>query len=257
MRFRRRTFSTSFVYPLLALLLLGLDQLGLLAGVKIFFSRFTLPVKESIWGEYQTVNENWANRGQQATDWVMLRDKTEILEREKISLKAEVDRLRQENESMRKLLGATLPSQWQFLPAKIIGCKEEQCEIDQGERQGIREGAPVVVENILVGEIAQVGLVTAKVRLLTHADFSASVLLEGGKTKGTVRVRGSRLFLEEIALSESLQTGKIVVRQKDGLVVGTIGKILTEQQETTQRAELVWPIKPNELNNVFVVKLTE
>ena len=253
MSLSKKSFLSPVIYIFLALVLLGLDRLGLLSSPRSFFEKFTLPVKQSIWQEYQAVNQSLSKKQNQAGSLIIIREHMEALERENLSLRGELGRLEEENQSMRRLLGAPLPSSWWFVPAKVIGLQEDIISINQGTEQGIVAGAAVVMEKVLVGEVVKAGSRTSQVRLVSHVDFTAPAQIQEGGFKGIIKIYGSRLFLEEIPLEADLKPGNLVIRQKDNLVIGIIGRIVSDPKESWQRAEVIWPVETNRLKNVFVV----
>jgi len=253
MSLSKKSFSFPVIYILLALVLLGLDRFGLLSSPRSFFEKFTLPVKQFIWQEYQAFNQSLSKKQNQASSLILIREHMEALERENLSLRGELGRLKEENQSMRRLLGAPLSSSWQFVPAKVIGLQGDIVRINQGAEQGIVAGAAVVVEKVLVGEVIEAGSRTSQVRLISHVDFTAPAQIQEGGFKGIIKIYGSRLFLEEIPLEADLKPGNLVIREQDDLVVGTIGRIVSDPKDPWQKAEVIWPIEANRLKNVFVV----
>lgn len=242
------------IYILLSLLLLGLDRLKVLTPVKAFFETFTIPLKQALWQGYQGLNQDLEKRSFEASSLILLKEKASHQELENLSLKAKNNILEEENESLRRLLGAPLPPAWQFIPASVLAKKDQVIEINQGEKEGVKEEAAVVLENILVGEIVEVNPHTAKVRLVNHPGFNSPARIQEAGAEGKVKVSGNRIFIEEIPLEASLGPGDLVTRQKDSLVLGSLGKILTDPKESWQRAELIWPIEVEKLKTVFVVK---
>ena len=253
MSLSKKSLPFPVIYVLLALVLLGLDRFGFLSGPRSFFEKITLPVKQSIWQEYQAVNQSLSGKQDQPASLILIEEHMEALERENLSLKGELGRLEEENQSMRRLLGAPLSSSWRFVPAKVIGLQGDVARINQGAEQGIIAGAAVIMEKVLVGEVIEAGSRTSQVRLVSHTDFTAPAQIQEGGFKGIIKIYGSRLFLEEIPLEADLKPGNLVIRQKDDLVIGTIGRIVSDPKESWQKAEVIWPVETNRLKNVFVV----
>lgn len=238
----------------LSVVLLGLNQVGALDWLKRLVESAVMPVKQSVSQADRAVVSWWEQANNQGSSAVFLQEGIATLEAEVISQKAQIEKLQAENKAMRELLGAPLPASWQFLPAQVIGRHDQVLTINLGQDQGVVVGDPVVVKEVLVGQVVEVLPRSARVRLVLHPDFEASAVVRKSNLTGKVAVRGGRLFLEEIAVGKDLQPGSVVVRQEDGLVLGEIGKIVSSDQESTQRAEVVWPLEVDELQTVFVVK---
>jgi len=245
--------KTTLIYLLLSLLLLGLDQLGWLSPLKAKAALVTTPVKSQLWQGYKKFN--WFRQERSDTpSRSFLQEKIALLEADNLSLQAQLQKEHDENQAMRQLLGAPLPAKWQFVVAQMIGQQGAVITINVGKEQGVQEKEAVVVENVLVGEVVEVLPKTSRVRLVNHPEFSAQAQVRESNLSGKIKVHGSRIFLEEVPLSEKLKSGSLIVRRDDGLVMGTVGKIVSSDKEQWQTAEVVWPIDILKLREVFVVK---
>jgi cell shape-determining protein MreC len=242
------------MYLLLSLLLLGLNQLGWLDWLKRLTDPTTAPVKQFLLNADRAVVSWWEQATNQGSSAVFLGERIATLEAEMISQKAQIDKLQGENQAMRDLLGAPLPASWQFVSAQVVGRHDQMLTINQGQDQGVAVGDPVVISQVFVGEVVEVLPRQAGVRSVLHPDSQTQVVVRKSNLTGKVVVHGGRLYLEEVAVGKGLQPGSLVTRQEDGLVLGEVGKIVSSDQESFQRAEVVWPLEVEALQNVFVVK---
>lgn len=167
----------------------------------------------------------------------------------------------EENEKMRKLLGAPLPSAWKFLPAKVVGLAEKM-RIEGGRKDGVEEGMIVLSENILVGRVVEVGKNSSLVQLPTTPGVKIPVV---AKRKGGVQARGlllgqygGRLVLDKVLQSEDIQKGDLVVTSGDeswpvDLLIGQITEVLPKSAEIYQKAQVKPLLDYDKLRIVFIV----
>ena len=180
-------------------------------------------------------------------------------ERQRAELEAEVARLREENEKMRRLLGAPLPPDWQFVLAHVTGKEGGRLWLDVGKDQGVRGGLAVVVENNLVGRVVRVTPRMSEVQLVIDEEFETDGQLAGGVVEGKVRGRpGGRVFFEEVLTKYNLGEGQVVVtggrELPAGLVVGRVAAVEKVESEVYQRALLESLVEWEGLETVFVVR---
>jgi len=194
------------------------------------------------------------------------------LEKEVLRLQGELQRLSveqnqlssclEENERMRKLLGAPLPAKWKFLPAKVTG-SGEKIRIDKGEKDGVRTGMIVVSENILVGKVVDVGEESSLLETPLTPKLSLQVVIKraGGKgiqARGILRPAGGNLVLSEVLQSEDIQKGDLVVSSGDenwptDLLIGQISDVLPKSAEVYQKARVKPLLEYDKLRIVFVI----
>jgi len=195
-----------------------------------------------------------------------------VLEQEVGRLQLELQRLAfeqnqlssclEENEQMRKLLGAPLSPKWKFLPAKVIG-GGEKIRIDKGERDGVKKGMIVVSENILVGKVVKTGERSSLLETPLTPKVSLPVVVKraGGKgiqARGIIRPVGGSLVLSEVLQSEDIQKGDLVVSGGDenwpaDLLIGQITDVLPKSAEVYQKARVRPLLEYDKLRIVFVV----
>jgi len=195
-----------------------------------------------------------------------------VLEKEVSRLQLELQRLAvdqnrlssclEENERMRRLLGAPLPAKWKFLPAKVIG-GGERMRIDKGEKNGVKPGMMVVEENILVGKIEKVELENSLVLLPTSPGQKIPVLIKrpgktGVQARGLLQAFGGGLVLDRVLQSEDIQKGDLVVSAGDedwlpDLLIGQITEVLPKSAQIYQKAQVGPIVEYDKLRIVFIV----
>lgn len=175
----------------------------------------------------------------------------------------------EENEKMRKLLGAPLPPKWKFLPAKVAGITNLM-RIDKGSKEGLKEGMVVVSENILVGKITFVGENDSLVQLPVTPGIKIPVIVKnsqaaissgiaGLKARGLLTGQyGGMLVLDRVLQEEELEKGDFVVTSGDegwaaDLLIGEIIDVLPKSAEIYRKAQVKPFVDYSKLTTVFVV----
>lgn len=184
----------------------------------------------------------------------------------------------EENEEMRRLLGAPLPPQWKFLPAKVVGISEKM-RIDKGKQDGVEEGMMVVSENILVGKVVSVEERSALVQLPTDINSKIPVVVKktgaaGVQARGILLSQSGKLIVDRILQSEDVRVGDLVMTAGEGpprpastrgelaegetgwlpdLLIGQIEEVLGREAEIYKKAQVFPLIDYQSLRIVFVV----
>jgi rod shape-determining protein MreC len=169
----------------------------------------------------------------------------------------------EENEHLRKLLGAPLSPQWKFLEAKVIGLSEKM-RLNRGEKDGLRKGMVVINENILVGKIMAVGKNDSLVKLINDPDSKVPVVIKqigqvGVQARGLLAGQfGGQLLLDRVLQNEDIQKNDLVVSSGEDewppdLLIGQIEEVLPRTAEVYQKAVVRPLIDYQQLRIVFVV----
>lgn len=170
----------------------------------------------------------------------------------------------EENAAMRRLLGASLPPSWHFIPAKAIG-EYERLKINIGEKAGVKPGLMVISENVLVGKVERVEKYFSLVVLATDPGLKIPVIVRSPQKEG-IKGRGiisgyfkERFVLEELLKSEAITEGDLVFTSGEGewlpdLIVGQIEKIEESQGKVFKKAWATSLVDWQNLRNIFVVK---
>lgn len=257
----RRKWILFFFLLLLSVFLVFLDKKKIIKKPKEFLERPILKAEEKIYGL-----KIWGEKQLEP----FFRGKA--LEKEVSRLQLELQRLAfeqnqlssclEENERMRKLLGAPLPAKWKFLLAKVIGAGEK-IRIDKGEKDGVKKGMIVVSENILVGQVVGVSEGSSLLETPLTPKVSLSVVIKrpGGKgiqARGILKPVGGNLILSEVLQSEDIQKGDLVVSAGDeswpaDLLIGQITDVLPKSAEVYQKARVKPLLEYDKLRIVFVI----
>jgi len=176
--------------------------------------------------------------------------------------------LEEENRTLRELLGLSRRLESRYRAASVLRAgtsgSESMFLVDLGRRDGVREGAPVVVEGGLVGVIREVGEATATGMDWTHPDFRASAMSEEGAAYGIVEPRRGdfreedRLLLDGVPDYAELDSGTVVMTSgrggvyPRGIPIGTV-ESLAEREGGWRKAYWLRPgVRVGSVTHVLV-----
>jgi len=239
------------ILVLLSVIFFFLDKNNNLNWAKKVIERVLNPGRAKVW--------QWRSKSQTSFD----QRKLEGLERENTSLRTELHSLKQENASMRKMLGAPIPADWDFVPARVLGTDNQELIIDKGFEDKLEEEEIVVFEKVLIGKISKTNPYLSRVILPTKAGNSISAqVLETG-SRGEVKVSESNdkfLILENVLQEQEIEEDqKVLTSGEKGiypadLIIGEVVKIEKQEEEIYKKATVKPSADYKTLTNVFVVK---
>ncbi|AKM79065.1 MAG: Cell shape-determining protein MreC [Candidatus Beckwithbacteria bacterium GW2011_GWB1_47_15] len=187
-------------------------------------------------------------------------ERAEKLQQQYDLLTVEAMKLREENESLRKLLGANLPASMAFIPAKILKLDEDEIRLDVGSDQGVKTGQTVIGDGALVGQVVEVTATEAVVRLLLSQDSRVLAVTAGG-AEGVVAgyLAEAGLRLTEVLNKHELNQGELVVSKggdgvRPDLGIGRVAEVFKEDRQVYQEAKLAPIVDVLSLNQVFVIR---
>lgn len=269
----RSNAATLFLLLVLALVLIGLDRASQISGPQDLAQRGLGPVERLLASAGQTVAE-WSAT---ARDFATLRAENERLRQELEQLRlvnVEREEVAQENRTLRELLSfkrdnpnytllvAQIVAREQ--PARVLGQDPNNLikglRIDQGRRDGVAVGMPVVTARGLVGRVVDVGEDWAKVLLVIDEASAVTSLVQQSRATGVVEGMGDGLMLRYIPHGQSVEPGDIVLSSglggevPKGLVVGTVETVVRQDVNPYQEALVRSPIDFSQLEYLFVIK---
>jgi len=159
--------------------------------------------------------------------------------------------LEEENEGLKKMLEFKEKTKFNLLPAKVIGKSidtiEQNLIINQGQRDGVEIGQPVIIGNgILIGKISKVENDISQIRLINdNQSRIASTILNKDKSLGVVE-GGFGISLrmkyiprnETVLIDEQIITSGLETDMPYGLFIGTIAVVENEAYKPFQQAVL-------------------
>ncbi len=261
---RRRTWRSwlPLVFLILSILFLALHETRLLAPVERGLQVVLAPLQRAA----TALVRNIGDLSQTVRQVRELRARVAELEDQVNALTIENVRLREyeaEVVQLRGLLGFVEANPtWAFLGADVVGrsaCINAPCgdvvgqepnpylryiTINVGQADGVAVGMPVVTGGaVLVGRIAEVGLHTSKVRLVTDTGHSVAAILQQSRATGLLvgQADGSLRMLY-IPQEDTVQVGDVVLTSglggafPRGLVLGQVAQVVRQDFALFQEA---------------------
>lgn len=193
---------------------------------------------------------------------------------EKRQLRGQVDALSQEVAALReqaaaaarleRLLAFRRQTPFRTTVARVISRDPSRwfstVLIDRGSRDGLRQNAPVVTPDGVVGRVIEVTPTAARVLLIADSRSALGVLVQRSRDAGVVEGRsGLMLHMKYLSRTAQVEAGDVVMTSGQGgvfprgLVVGRIVRVFREPGALLQEAE-VEPAAPLErLEEVLVL----
>jgi rod shape-determining protein MreC len=219
-----RSLTLVIALVVLALLLLVLDQAGMLGSARAQLQTLLTPIMRTL----RQVGDGVGGVGQGLTEVAQLRDRVAALELENSELKSQnlqVQELQLQIARLQAQLRIEQERPWQLLGADVSARTPDGGRrvvmLAAGSQQGIKPGMAVLGREgsspaALIGVVEHVGPRSASVLLIT--DFSSAISAQlyhaGGVASGVVQGQwqvGSRLRLEGVDRAEPLVAGAVVV----------------------------------------------
>jgi len=259
----RKTFPL-FLFLLLLLLSLFLfliDNFGWLTGVREVIQRPFLVLERPIYSIFQYSNFTI----KQLTD---RSESEQIIELQTQLRQLAIDQNQlitclEENEHLKKLLGAPLPPKWKFKMARVVGVTEKM-RIDLGRKDEVENGMTVVAENIYLGQVVSVGEKDSLVQFPNDPNSKIPVVIKQPGSSG-IHARGlligqfgGKLVLDRVLQAEDIRQGDLVVTSGEegylaDLVIGQIKEVLPGTAEIYQQAIISPLVDYSLLRFVFLV----
>ncbi len=251
-----------FSLVVIGLVLALIEASGNLNVAKGFVGYLVTPIQFSLYRTYQSVANQWSG----LTSIGTLRSRNVELEIEKATLEAQLVRiasLEKENEALRGQLGTkTLPGRI-TIQASVIGLGTGGLRgtllIDRGDKDSIEKGDFIVLKNVLIGSIVEVGPKTARVKLLTDPSTKIPAFTSSGALGLLVGEFGTEIKLTDVVQESRLKEGDLVLASGEadfprGLVMGKIVSVNRVSRELFQEAKVEALLDTSKLQTVFVLK---
>lgn len=193
---------------------------------------------------------------------------------ENARLREDMDALSRENAALREeaLAAQRLERLLEFrgqatsrsLAARVIGRDATRwfgtLLVDRGSRDGVRRNAPVVTADGVVGRVIEATPTAARVLLIADSRSALGVLVQRSRDLAVVEGRSERiLHLKYLSRTTQVQAGDLVVTSGQGgvfpkgLVVGRITRVIKEEGELLQDAEVEPAAALDRLEEVLIL----
>ena len=246
------------VFFALSFFLILLGKSGFFNTLASYGGLGTTPIRATLFSVFSL--SDWQNR-QIST----LLSENKLLRRQAV----EKQKLREENETLKKQLASSDLSPQTQLPARVIGApgfipgeaSPQFLIIDKGEGDGVGVGSVAVLENNLVGQVIEVSKNFSKLLLVINEE-SFSAKSESG-TSGIIKGTGGGLVFENVLLSQQLKRDALVLTKGDreegrgyppDLIVGKITSVERESQDLFQKAKVQSFLDFSNLTHIFIIR---
>ena len=149
-----------------------------------------------------------------------------------------LEELKRENERLRRELGFSAKSEWEFLHAEVVGKETSRLGsvilVNQGSYSGVGKGWIAYSPEGLVGKVEAVGEEFSRVQLITNYNSPVSVRIERNEVEGVVEWLPSmpnRLAMRFIQPETDVKLGDVVISSglggvyPAGLRIGRVSKV--------------------------------
>ncbi len=198
-----------------------------------------------------------------------LKKENEQLLKENVRLKftlADYKDIEKENEQLRRELNLKSRVDHQMEPALVIGedinNRSEMIIIDKGSRDGLWEGAPVLLEKgILIGQIKRIYSNQSEVELILSQRKNINAEIEESSERGIVHGEyGTSVVMDMISQTVEIKKGDTVITSglsdniPRGLLIGYVEEVTPAADQLFQKASLNLPLDLNKIRLVWVIK---
>lgn len=276
----RNLFNRWVIYFAISLALFGSNYLGWSDTIRQPVEQITVPVKEFIWQQSTKIT----NQFRWLAFWYQGDQELQKLRRsyqEQAALIAKIGELENENANLRKLMGADLPGNWKFAPAKVIGRDNYEIYINQGEKHGIQTGMMAILPpigesnlGILIGKVSQTLPGQSQITTVMAPNTRVPVMIRDKQTyqqvaEGLLFQENNQLSIKKLLPDEKIQTGDLVITKGEAglprqggteagwlpdIPIGIISEVIFElENDLYQQANITWLAAGETLDRVFVV----
>lgn len=246
---RKKSLPVFIIFLSLSLLILVLSQQGWLNEITGLFQSMLNPLQRSSYDLFHRDEKN---------ELIILRDENRDLQTQLAKEKA----LEKDNQALRDQFAVADPAPKKLVPAYIVGMPSfipgisiiDNIIIDIGSSNKVKKGDNVIYKDNLIGIVAKASPHLSVVNLLNHKDIAFTSQTSKTSAVGIINGGQQKIALNNVLLSDLLQTGDIVITKEQPLLV--IGKIVSVNKKASslfQSAEIESLIDVTRLKMVFVL----
>ncbi len=168
------------------------------------------------------------------------------------------------NDRLRHLLGFEKEIPRPMIAAQVVGkdpsAWSKTIIVDKGTRDSVRQGAPVVIPEGIVGVVVEASARYAKVLLLTDPNSAVDALVQQTRARGIVKGGGADYCVFDYVLRKhEISVGDIVVSSgldgvfPKGFRVGRISEIVRQNAGIFQKVSVTPYVDFEILEEVFII----
>lgn len=250
-------------------------SVGLVAGGLLAAILFVSGIKTIFIHSIQTVQAYIASK---SISWSFIQDRGDAIDLRLKNLEqqqviadlifqnAQLQKFAIENDELQKTLNYRKHYQYDSVLGKVIGrdsSLDNTLLIDQGAEDGVAQGFAVAVnDGIFIGTIVAVHAHQSTVQLITDSNIKVPVALAGGnQVIGVAQGEyGLSIYVDLIPQSLELNEKEIIVTAPlqslipQGLVIGTINRLISRENDLFKKVSLTPPIDYTAVQFVSVIK---
>ncbi len=170
------------------------------------------------------------------------------------------DALERENKILRQQLGVTSLVEHKMLPVRVLG-RGRFLIVGAGSNEGVKVNQNVVYKNGLVGKVSKVTSKLTYVLLPTDPDSKIPVVVGPSEmVRGIVIGQfNSSIILDQIVQTEHISSNESIFTSGEsedylqGLLIGKVGKTISQETDLFKKTSVVPVFDYNKLTTVFIV----
>jgi len=246
---KRSSFFPAFLFFLFLIGIIFLfSQSNIFGG---FFEKMTLPLQKITFGIF--------NLSEKSTEDKLRQENMKLTT--ELAAMAEIEK---ENKALHDQFAISTPSSKSLLPAQVIGRHDEDIIVDKGKQDGIETGQIVVLKDNVVGQVSEISIHRAVIKLLGNSSISFTANTAKTEASGVISGKGEgNIIFDKVLLSEKLEKDDVVITKGDveidglgympGLVVGKISSVNKKASSLFQSAEIKSLVDFEKLETVFIL----
>lgn len=170
----------------------------------------------------------------------------------------QINKLKADNEKLKQQLKISSDTVASAILKKDVTGIRKTIIVDKGSNQGVVQGAPVLYEGNLIGQIERASNSTSIVILVNDPNFRATAIAEQEEGGVARTIQGSLVF--DLAANQELESSFISTDGLDsefppGLGIGSLGKRITSEDDTFHTYHVLLPTNIEAVENVSIMKV--
>jgi len=245
---------------LLVIFCFTLPNIFFKTGLKDFCYSQSERLQASLWNKGS--GDAFSRKNQEDLNRKLIEENQKLL-----SQVADLQNIKQENDSLREALGLNIQKDFDLAIGRVISKEilKDSILINIGTADGVKKGFPVILSGkTLLGRVVDVYPSYSRVLLITNKDNKIDVEIpESGGFALSRGEGGMKVSLDMFPRDKELKEGNLIVTSAlggnypAGLLMGKVKNVKKLDNEAFQMADIELVFDLSTINNVFVIKNTE
>ena len=256
---KENDYSAWITYLVISFVILGIDSLGWFSGIKSLSEKVINPVSRVVWVTSQNLVKPFhmikfiSSGPQRILD-------LESRYAEAIVTLQELEGVKEENKSLKKLLGNNPQQSFNYYPVSVVGGSKE-IVISAGSSSGISAGDTVIsTSNTLVGRVTRISTFTSWITTPDYYLNKIPVIIGSNKIPALLIGTGEGAYIE-LEQSEKIFVGDFIFTSGingDYIPKILIGKVsFIEEESANVYKSIKVELLTNLDNTVLIVKTNQ